>query len=357
MRRWMACALPFVAPCHRFPPITARPLIHPRVARTASIALRLVLLALASWALRRGLAGVHAAQLWSQFHAYGWRHAALALGCTAASFVTLGLIEVMALRAAGLHSRIPRRAAMTTAFVTHAFSQSVGLALLTGAAVRLRAYARYRMDAAAVGRTSAFVTLTVTLGLIACGAGAFLAGSEPLRLLGRELAVRPVGLMLAIVAFAYVVWSATALREVVGRGRWQIRRPTARVAMGQLLLSSVDWLLTGTVLFALLPASAGIGYGEMLRAYLIAQTVGVASHIPGGAGVFEAVMFSLVARGDMAQQAAIVAALVMFRIVYYLLPLISAVIVSAVAELRLRGSSRIMASRAAAERGALQRVG
>lgn len=340
-----------------FPPITAKPLIHPRVARTASIALRLVLLALASWALRRELAGVRAAELLSQFHAYGWRHAALALGCTAASFVTLGLIEVMALRAAGVHSRIPRRAAMTTAFVTHAFSQSVGLALLTGAAVRLRAYARYRMDASAVARTSAFVTLTVALGLIACGAGAFLASSEPLRLLGRELPVRPVGLVLAIVVLAYVVWGATASRKVLGRGRWQLTHPTARIAMGQLLLSTVDWLLTGTVLFALLPASAGIGYAEMLRAYFIAQTVGVASHIPGGAGVFEAVMLTLVARGDMAQQAAIVAALVMFRIVYYLLPLISAVIVSAVSELWPRGGSRSSVSRAAAEPGELQRVG
>ena len=162
MRRCMAaCALPF---CNALSPFSTHhsQAAHPPPRRTHRLlALRFVLLVLASWALRRGLAGLHAAELWSQFHAaYGWRHAALALGCTAASFVTLGLIEVLALRAAGLHSRIPRRAAMTTAFVTHAFSQSVGLALLTGAAVRLRAYARYRMDAAVVGRTSAVVTLT-----------------------------------------------------------------------------------------------------------------------------------------------------------------------------------------------------
>jgi phosphatidylglycerol lysyltransferase len=108
------------------------------------------------------------------------------------------------------------------------------------------------------------------------------------------------------------------------------------VALAQLLLSSTDWLLTGTVLFALLPPGAGIAYGELLRVYLIAQTVGVASHIPGGAGVFEVAILALAARGDASQRAAIITALVMFRVVYYLLPLLTALVIAAVAELSPR---------------------
>jgi uncharacterized membrane protein YbhN (UPF0104 family) len=181
------------------------------------------------------------------------------------------------------------------------------------------------------------VTLTITLGLAACGAAALLAGGDPLRLASVVLPSRPVGAVLLLIVAAYLTWSVVASRDHVGRGHWQVRRPTGRVAVAQLLLSAADWLLTATVLFAVLPGAAGLGFGELLRAYLIAQTVGMLSHVPGGAGVFEAVMLTLTAHGQTTtQQAAIVAALVSFRIVYYLLPLVAALVVAAIAELRPR---------------------
>jgi uncharacterized membrane protein YbhN (UPF0104 family) len=320
--------------------------------------LRVSLVALAAWALRRELAGVRADDLLRQLGSYGWRHGSLALACATAGFLTLGLVELLALRYAGVVARVPRSAALTTAFVAHAFSQSIGLALLTGAAVRLRAYARYRLDTAAVARVSAFVTLSVTLGLLACGAGAFLAGMQPLLVGGASLRVRPVGALLALLVLAYLVWSVVPGRDTLGRGRWQLRRPTGRVALGQLLLTSADWLLTGTVLFALLPATAGIGYVDLLRAYLVAQVVGVASHVPGGAGVFEIVMLTLTARGSAPQRAAVVAALVSFRIVYYLLPLLGAVVVAGLAELRPRRTGAAVDATAAGDESiAVRRVG
>lgn len=295
--------------------------------------MRLGLLVLAGWALRRELAGVRTDELVRQFGEYGWRHATLALIGTVASFLVLGLIERLAIRHANT-TPIPRRSAMTTAFVANAFSQSIGLALLTGVAVRLRAYARRGADAPAVARISAFVTLTVTLGLLACGAVAFLASTEPLRVLRATLPVRPIGVALALAVLAYLAWSVVAVRDQVGRGRWQLRRPRPRAALAQLLLSSADWLLTGSVLFAVLPSSLGLEYTALLRAYLVAQTAGMASHVPGGAGVFEAVMLTLLATGAVTQRAGLVAALVTFRIVYYLLPLLAALGVAAVSELR-----------------------
>ncbi|HET9011725.1 MAG TPA: hypothetical protein VFN38_07900, partial [Gemmatimonadaceae bacterium] len=229
----------------------------------------------------------------------------------------------------------------TTAFVANAFSQSIGLALLTGAAVRVRAYARRGVDTAAVARISAFVTLTVTLGLLACGAIAFLASRAPLRVLRVTLPVHPLGLVLGLTVLAYLSWSLLAVRDQVGRGRWQLRRPRPRAALAQLLLASADWLLTGTVLFAVLPSSMGLEYAALLRAYLVAQTAGMMSHVPGGAGVFEAVMLTMLATGAATQRAGLVAALVMFRVVYYLLPLLVALGVAAVAELRPRRARRI----------------
>jgi uncharacterized membrane protein YbhN (UPF0104 family) len=293
------------------------------------------LVMLAAWALRRELSGLNVADLLRQLRSYGVVHLAIGLACTAGSFVALGVVELLALAYVERDERVPRRVGMTTAFVANAFSQSIGLALLTGGAVRLRAYARYQLDAADVARVSAFVTLTVTLGLLATGAGAFLASTAPL-LLGRvALSVHPVGIVLALIVLAYLGWSLLGSRETIGRGGWQIRRPTLPLAARQIALASLDWLLTGTILFFVLPPALGIGYGTALRVYLVAQTVGVLSHVPGGVGVFELLVLTLLAPvTGPEQRAAAVASLVVFRALYYLLPLVAALTIATIAELR-----------------------
>jgi phosphatidylglycerol lysyltransferase len=295
-----------------------------------------VLFILAAWALRRELSGLHRDVLLRQLQSYGFRHVVFALACTMASFVALGGIEMLALRYTGFARSVSRRSAIVTAFVAHAFSQSVGLALLTGAAVRLRAYSRYGLDTTAVARMSTFVTITVTLGLLLTGAGALLASSAPVQVAHAVLLVRPVGIALAIVILAYLAWSAFGggRSGVLGRGRWRVDRPSPLLATGQLLLSALDWVLTGTVLYALVPPSAGVGYLELLRVYLVGQMAGMASHIPGGAGVFEVVVLGLLAAGGVQRHAALVASLLMFRVAYYLVPLVLAGIVAVVAELR-----------------------
>jgi phosphatidylglycerol lysyltransferase len=288
------------------------------------IALRIALLCLAAWALRRDLSGLDAADLSRQLHEYGWHALTLGLLCTAGSFVALGVIEVIGLRYAE-RGDVPPRVVAATSFVANAFSQSIGLALLTGSAVRLRAYARHGLDAAAVARVSAFVTLTVSLGLLATGSGALLASEAPLRLFDLAIPVRPAGAVLGLVVLAYLAWSAFGVREVVNEGAWEIRRPSLPVAVGQLLVSA---------LVCVMPAAVGIGYGTLMRVYLVAQTVGTMSHVPGGAGVFELVMLTLLASVVSPElRAALVASLVMFRVLYYLLPLAVALVVALGAEL------------------------
>ena len=312
--------------------------------RRLMLALRIGLLALACWALRRELVGVDPRALVTQLRSYGWPHVVAGIAFTALSFLTLGIIEIVALRRAAAESPVPQRAGMTTAFIANAFSQSIGLALLTGAAVRLRAYVRYGMNAIGVGRVSAFVTLTVTLGLLATGAIAFLGSSAPLSIGGVLIPVRLVGAALALTTLAYLAWSMAGTRAVVGRGAWRIGRPSPALAATQLSLASADWLVTGTILFVLLPTSLGLGWLAVLRVYLVAQTVGSLSHVPGGAGVFELLVLSLFAPlTGPAGRAAIVASLVMFRALYYLVPLIGAIGVAALVELHRahRGRGRI----------------
>lgn len=303
--------------------------------RRASLALRVALVAVALWTLRRELAGLELAALAAQLRGYGALPILLALAATVASFVLLGLLELLALRYTERAGVVPRRIGLVTGFVANAMSQSIGVALVTGTAVRLRAYRRYAIDASDVARVSAFVTASVSLGLLATGAAAFVASSAPLRLGRLALPVRPVGLALGAVVAAYLAWSLLGRHAAVGRGRWRIARPTARLATQQMLLSALDWIVTGSILWFLLPEALGIGYATALRVYLVALTVGTLSHVPGGAGVFEALVLTLLAPVTLpAQRTAIVASLVMFRVLYYLLPLVVACLVAAVAELR-----------------------
>jgi len=313
-------------------------------ARTASsprfrwtLALRVALLALAGLALRRELAGVSFADLLRGLESYGVRHVGFGIALTAASFLTLGVVELLALRYAGrdVARLVPQRTALATSFVAHAFSHSVGLALLTGAAVRVRAYANRGLDAAAVARVSVFVTGTVTLGLLATGAVALLSTDAPVRVRHVAIAVRPVGAILAVLVLAYLAWSALGTRSAIGSGRWQVPRPSAGLAMAQVMLSVVDWLLVGTLLYVLLPTALPLEYPAFLRAYLVAQTAGVASHVPGGMGVFEAVLLTLLAPAAQAAGVGMLAAsLLMYRAIYYLVPLVVAIVVFVIVEPR-----------------------
>jgi uncharacterized membrane protein YbhN (UPF0104 family) len=158
----------------------------------------------------------------------------------------------------------------------------------------------------------------------------------------------PFALLLLLPVIGYVAWGAFGRSEFHGRGKWRIRRPSLRMALEQIGVSSLDWLLAGTVLFFLLPRSLGVSYTGCLAVYLIAQTAAVLSHVPGGVGVFEAIVISLLsveAQRTMSSPslASLVASLLIYRVIYYLLPLIGAVALSAIAEL-LRSRRRLVSA-------------
>ena len=128
-------------------------------------ALRLMIGGAALWVVARELHDVDTAGLGLEIASLRPFQYALGAACTVGSFLLLGVIEWMALRQAAASERVSMPAAIRTGFVANALSQSVGLAVLTGTAVRVRAYARYGVGPADVARTTAFVTITATLGL------------------------------------------------------------------------------------------------------------------------------------------------------------------------------------------------
>lgn len=307
----------------------------------AWIAIRIALAGLAFVALRRELAHVSASEVVNAIEGFGPTRIMAALILAAASFLTIGIFELMALRdTAGYEIgapkwHVPARVALLTSFVANAFSQAIGLAVLTGSAIRMRVYARYKVGAGAVARISTFVTITATLGLIAAGAVALI--ESPAVLPARwGVSMKMFGLVISIPAVAYIGWALIG-KGTIGLKGWRMNPPSRRLAFAQVSLSVIDWLLTGSVLFVLLPSSATIGFAAFLGIYLVAQTAGVVSHVPGGVGVFEGAFISLLTLSDPTLSKGVIAAsLVVYRVVYYLLPLAIAIVIAAVSDLRAK---------------------
>ena len=293
--------------------------------------LRLAFLGLASLAIWRQLATLHWADLAPLLRSYRWPQFALAAGFTAASFLLLGGVEILALRTAsvGRAWRVPARHALLTAFLSHAFSQSLGVSLLTGTAVRLQAYAGHGVSTIAVTRITAFVTGPVVLGLLSAGSVALLSGS-PLPNAALHASSGPIGIALALIVLSYLAWSVLA------------RNPPPGTAAAQIGLSALDWYLTATILFVLLPPASPFAYVGFIRACVLAHTLGMLSHVPGGAGVFEATMFALLS-GNLggAGRAALSASLIAYRLVYYVVPLAVAIAVATLAGARRAGATPV----------------
>ena len=300
-------------------------------------ALQLALVGAAIGALIRECRIVDSPSFIQQLHSYDARHIGIGLAATAGSFLTLGLVELVAVRVWARIASVEAATVFSTSFVANALSQSIGISLLTGGAVRARAYARSQVDTGAIARITAFVTVTATLGLIAAGGVALLAAPANL-LAGRiSIATRPAGLILLAIAAAYLAWSAFGRSARIGRGSWHIDRPSLPIAMSQVALSVADWMLAAIVLNAFMPHGDGMGFLAVASAYVLAQLLAVTSHVPAGAGVFELSMMALLGRDAAAStRGGIAAALVMFRLTYYLLPLVAAIVVALLAEFHFR---------------------
>jgi uncharacterized membrane protein YbhN (UPF0104 family) len=189
----------------------------------------------------------------------------------------------------------------------------------------LRAYGSHGVGAAPVALVSVVVTATEMVGLLFVGSVALLAATPPPGIAPFNVHMGPVGLVLGAAAIAVLVWSLRPL----GSARDRSWRPAPRAVAALLALSLLDWVLAASVLFVLLPAGVVTPFVSFLAAYTAAQLVAVVSHVPGGAGVLEAVIIGVVAGGAGPEaRSAVLASLLLFRVCYYLVPLAIAIAVA-----------------------------
>jgi uncharacterized membrane protein YbhN (UPF0104 family) len=127
-------------------------------------------------------------------------------------------------------------------------------------------------------------------------------------------AVRALGSLCLLLVLTYCGLAAFA-RLPLRIGRWTLRMPPLRLALAQIAVGGLNFALVAACLHATLAAVGGVAYPTVVTTYVIANAAAIVSHVPGGLGVLESVVLFLLPKAQF------VAALVMFRVVYFLVPL------------------------------------
>ena len=251
-----------------------------------------------------------------------------ALAATVVGFIILLGYEWSASRYARA-SLAPRTLALG-GFTAFAIGNAIGLSMLSGGSVRYRLYARHGLGAAEVARMTLFASLSLGCALPPLAALATLsdlpAASSALGLSETLLGVVATAVLVLFSVLAIGIYRRRLPEQpypdslLVRIGRRTLRLPGRRLTFLQLVITALDVAAAATVLYLLLPETPP--FGAFLLVYLLALAAGVLSHVPGGVGVFEAIL--LAAFSDTLGAAPLAAALLLYRLIYVVLPLLVA---------------------------------
>ncbi|RFC68781.1 MULTISPECIES: bifunctional lysylphosphatidylglycerol flippase/synthetase MprF [Mesorhizobium] len=266
-----------------------------------------------------------------------------ALFFTMISFGALALYDVLAVRRIA-PGRVPAKIAVMAGMVGYGFSNAIGFHVFVGGPVRYRIYQAAGLDASDVGRIVGTSLITFTGGLLTVLGVALLldpTGVPALQML-TPVADRVLGG--AILAFLAIClfWLSRGLHNVSLLG-WRFPLPSAGSALAQILIGALDIAAAAAALYILLPSDVVPSFVVFLVLFVAAILATIISHAPGGLGVMEATILLGLGAGARPD---VVAALVVYRIIYYLLPLsLSAIALLTFETYRARSTVSTLAGR------------
>jgi uncharacterized membrane protein YbhN (UPF0104 family) len=315
------------------------PLVEePRRHRGLGAAVTLGFFALVLWLLSRLAHRLPWGDVAGVLQAYRAPTLAAAAVLVIASFGLYAAYELLCRRYAG--HRLSKRLTAAIGMVAQALNLSLG-SWIGGIGGRLRLYTRFGQAPELVARVYGMALLTNWSGYLLLAGIVFSARQMALPEGWRlgEAGLQAIGFALLAAWSLYALACARSPRRSWTLRAVELRLPSLRLAALQALLSALNWMLMAGVVFVLLraqPAAQGIGYGAVLSCLLLAAVVGVLTHIPGGLGVLEAVFVALL--GHHVPPAALVGALLAYRALYYIAPLLLGAVGFVVLEAGARGT-------------------
>lgn len=255
----------------------------------------------------------------------------IGLAIAMCSFGVFSCYDLLGRAYTGHH--LPARQVLPVAFVCYAFNLNL-TTWVGGVAVRYRLYSRLGLDTATITRIITLGILTNWVGYMALAGSVF-----ALRLvkLPESWAVGAAGLqwigfLLLALAAGYLYACGFAKRRTWSWREHEITLPSLRFAALQVALGATNWALMALLIYWLLPED--LFYPSVLGILLISCVAGVVAHIPAGLGVLEAVFLALL-HGQLSQ-GSLIATLLGYRTLYYLVPLLLAIIGYLVLEKRAK---------------------
>jgi hypothetical protein len=294
--------------------------------------LSIVIITAATAALFHILRGIKVAEVVDAVHAIATSDIVVAALFVAAGYFTLTFYDLFALRTIG-HPEVPYRVAAMAAFTSYAIGHNLGASVFTGGAVRYRIYSAHGLSGIDVAKMCFVTGLTFWLGnatVLGLGllyapyaAGALDQAPDWINLLGA------VTLLLILAAYLSWVWQTP---RIVGRSNWEVRLPSGPLTLLQILIGIVDLSCCAIAMYMLLPDDPAIGFVALAVIFVASTLLGFASHSPGGLGVFDAAMLIGLWQFDRND---VVAGLLLFRLLYYVVPFALAVTILGARELWL----------------------
>jgi phosphatidylglycerol lysyltransferase len=303
---------------------------HDLLEQGAALAQRLIpligmlLLALASFVVYREVEAYGAAELRRAFGAISALNLLAALGLTLVGYALLTGYDWLGLEYA--RQRLPYRRVGMVALLGFAISNTVGHALVSGGSMRLRFYSGWGVPVSAIARVLLFCSATYFVAATALLALLLLApawfGLPAGAHVTDKLTARTLLWFGVLAAAAQAVWwgAVALLRRPLTIKGFSLELPRPWLALRQLPIGVADLLVASLVLFLPLVQQIDISYPVFLLLFLMAQLTGLASQVPGGIGVFEGSFLYLMP--DRYPASEVLAALLVYRLIYYFVPLL-----------------------------------
>ena len=294
--------------------------------RFASTVLALGVIGVAAWLLHRYLGAMRWRDFAAAWQALPARAIVASAAATLMSFAMLAAFEVQAARLAAPGRVTARRAAFAGA-VSNAIGNMLGFHAITASAVRFRIYGAVGLSAGDTARIVGVAGMGVGLGFAVVITGALCWQPAIVDGWGRW-----PGLALLLALVALLTWLGRSSRELRLFG-WTLKFPDARGAGLQMAIGAVEMSSAIAALHVLLPAGIAPPFIDFLPVYVAAVIAGLASHAPGGLGVFETI---LLAAFPQVQRPDVLAAILCYRLTYTLGPFVLGSIALGAFEWRLR---------------------
>jgi glycosyltransferase 2 family protein len=246
---------------------------------------------------------------------------ALAAILVVTSYVSLTLYDLLALRAIG-RADVPYRIAALASFTSYPIAHGVGAVSLVSPVIRYRIYSYNGLGAFDVANICFLTGLTFWLGNVTALGIGLLYAPDAISLVDflppRVNQWLAGALLLGVVSFLAWCWFSP---RNIGTKRWPVRLPSGPLVLLQIVIGIFDLGAAALAMYVLIPSGPSIGIFPIMAVFIAATLLGFASHTPAGIGVFDATFLIGLGNDD---KEPLVAALLMFRLLYHFLPFLFA---------------------------------